>query len=64
MGHVDVANRRSFALIGHTGDGKTSLGEAMLHTAGATMTLGSVTEGTSVLDHGPEEKERHTTITT
>ena len=62
MGHVDVANRRSFALVGHAGDGKTSLGEALLHTAGATSTLGSVTDGTSVLDHGPEEKERHHTL--
>ncbi|MDH3684784.1 MAG: elongation factor G [Myxococcales bacterium] len=62
MGHVDVANRRSFALIGHAGDGKTTLGEALLHTAGATAELGSVTDGTSVLDHGPEEKERHHTL--
>lgn len=62
MGHVDVANRRSFALVGHAGDGKTSLGEALLHITGATGTLGSVTDGTSVLDHSPEEKERHHTL--
>jgi elongation factor G len=62
MGHVDVANRRSFALIGHAGDGKTSLGEALLHAAGATSELGSVHDGTSVLDSGPEEKERKHTL--
>ncbi|MFP8877682.1 MAG: elongation factor G, partial [Myxococcota bacterium] len=35
----------------------------LLHAAGATDTLGSVTEGSSVLNHLPEEQERHTTIT-
>ena len=52
----------NFALVGHSGDGKTSLGEALLHTAGATHALGSVTEGTSSLNFLPEEKERHTSI--
>jgi elongation factor G len=59
---VNVSNTRNFALVGHAGDGKTSLGEAILHAAGATHSLGSVTEGTSVLNHLPEEQERHTTI--
>ena len=25
MGNIDVADRRNFALVGHSGDGKTSL---------------------------------------
>ena len=63
MKDVKVSDTRNFALVGHSGDGKTSLGEALLHVAGATHSLGSVTEGTSVLNHLPEEQERHTTIT-
>ena len=63
MKNVKVEDTRNFAIVGHAGDGKTSLGEALLHGAGATQTLGSVTEGSSVLNHLPEEQERHTTIT-
>ena len=63
MKDVKTDNTHNFALVGHSGDGKTSLGEAILHGAGATSTLGSVTEGSSVLNHLPEEQERHTTIT-
>ena len=62
MNNVKVGDTYNFALVGHSGDGKTSLGEALLHTAGATHELGSVTEGTSSLNFLPEEKERHTTI--
>lgn len=62
MQNVEVARTRSFALIGHAADGKTSLGEALLHAAGAVPTLGSVDAKTSHLDHTPEEKERHHTL--
>jgi elongation factor G len=62
MKNVKVSDTHNFALIGHSGDGKTSLGEAILHVAGATHSPGSVTEGTSVLNYLPEEKERHTSI--
>ncbi len=62
MQNVDAAHTRNFALIGHAGDGKTSLGEALLHGAGATKALGSVDGGTSHLDVAPEEKERHHTL--
>ena len=63
MKNVKVSDTRNFALVGHAGDGKTSLGEAILHKTGAGPTLGSVTDGSSVLNFLPEEKERHTTIT-
>jgi elongation factor G len=63
MAREDVATRRSFALVGHAGDGKTSLAEGLLHAAGATAALGSVADGSSVLDHWPEEKERKHTLT-
>jgi elongation factor G len=64
MQNVDAAHTRNFALIGHAGDGKTSLGEALLHATGAVKELGSVDGGTSHLDVGPEEKERHHTLGT
>jgi len=58
MKDVPVADTRNFALVGHSADGKTSLGEALLFKAGATPALGSVTAGSSVLTTLPEEKER------
>ena len=62
MKDTKPTDTHSFALVGHAGDGKTSVGEALLHAAKATSSLGSVTEGTSVLNHLPEEQEKHTTI--
>ena len=58
MTAIATENIRNVALIGHTGSGKTSLAEAMLHKAGATTRLGSVNDGTSVLDFTDEEKEK------
>ncbi|MCP3986871.1 MAG: elongation factor G [bacterium] len=63
MQNTSVANTRSFALIGHAADGKTSLAESLLHLAGATKSLGSPADGTSVLDTTPEELERKHTLT-
>jgi elongation factor G len=62
MQKTDAAHTRNFALIGHAGDGKTTLGEALLHSTGAVKELGSVDGGTSHLDSTPEEKERHHTL--
>ncbi len=65
MKDVSVAGTRNFALIGHSADGKTSLGEAILFQAGAIPSLGDVTAGASVLTTLPEEKERQgSTIST
>ena len=47
----------SIAVVGHSGGGKTSLGEAMLFGAGAISKLGGVDGGNSVLDWEAEEKE-------
>ncbi len=63
MHNVQVGQTRSFALIGHAGDGKTSLGESLLHVAGATPELGSVEDGSSVLNSLPEENDGHHTHT-
>ncbi len=62
MKNVKVNDTHNFALIGHAGDGKTSLGEAILHRAGATTSLGSVSDGSAHLMTLPEEKERQSTL--
>ncbi len=65
MKDVPVSATRNFALIGHSADGKTSLGEAILCQAGAIPSLGNGPAGTSVLTTLPEEKERQgSTIST
>lgn len=57
-----VEDTRTTALVAHSGAGKTSLIEALLYKTGATNRLGSVSDGTSVCDINPEEKERKVTI--
>jgi elongation factor G len=49
---------RNVALVGHSGAGKTSLAEALLHRAGAISRLGRVEDGTTACDHDPEEQKR------
>jgi elongation factor G len=50
------------ALVGHSAAGKTTLGEAMLLAAGLTTRLGSVDEGTSILDWDEESRERRHSV--
>lgn len=49
---------RAIALVGPAGAGKTSLGEALLHAAGAVPRLGAVDAGSSVGDASPEARAR------
>jgi len=56
-GHI-----RNVALVAHHGVGKTSIAEAMLFQAKATNRIGKVADGTTMLDHSPEEIARQITI--
>jgi elongation factor G len=49
---------RNVALVGHSGAGKTSLAEALLHRAGAISRMGRVEDGTTACDFDPEEHKR------
>jgi len=60
MQNVPIEKTRNFALIGHAGDGKTSLGGALLHRAGAVSEPGKVDDGSSPLNYLPEERDGHT----
>ncbi|WP_340317380.1 elongation factor G [Rhizorhabdus argentea] len=53
-----VHGTRAIAIVGPAGTGKTSLAEAMLFAAGATVRLGAVDAGSSVGDASPEARAR------
>ena len=49
---------RNFAIVGHASSGKTMLSEAMLASAGVIGRMGHITDGTTVSDYHPSEKQR------
>jgi elongation factor G len=50
--------KRCICVAGHANSGKTTLGEAILYKVNFTNRLGSVENGTSILDYMKYEKER------
>jgi elongation factor G len=60
----EVRRSINFALIGHGGDGKTTLADSLLWSAGVTSRLGRVDDGTSFMNWLPEEKVRRASIST
>ncbi len=58
MKSVDTEFIRTIAIIGHGGDGKTSITEAALFLSGVNTRLGRVDDGTSLMDFEPEEIKR------
>jgi elongation factor G len=57
-----VEQIRNLVLLGHGGCGKTMLAEAMLFEAKAIDRFGKVDDGTSTMDHDPEEIKRKISI--
>jgi len=55
-------NIRNICLLGHGGDGKTSLAESILYFTKGTDRLGKVSDGTTVSDYDPEEIRRQISI--
>ena len=57
-----TTNIRNIGLVGHGGQGKTILAEAMLYMVGATDRMGKVENGNTVMDFDPEETKRGLSI--
>ena len=55
-------NIRNIAIVGHSGEGKTTLCEAMLFNGGAIDRQGKVTDGTTVSDFDDLEKAKKMSI--
>ncbi len=58
MKRYEPKDIRSIAIVGHSGCGKTSLGEAFFYITGVNTRLGAVDDQTSMLDFEPEEHKR------
>jgi len=61
---IETKNIRNVCLLGHGGNGKTSLAEAMLYLAKETDRLGKTDDGNTVCDFDAEEIKRKFSLST
>src|SRR4030066_2139382 len=62
MKRVETSHIRNIGTVGHGGEGKTSLVEAILFDTGENPRLGRVDDGSSLMDFEPEEVNRKISI--
>ncbi len=62
--NVQGENIRNIAVVGHSGEGKTTLCEAMLFNGGAIDRMGKVADGTTVSDFDDLEKAKKMSVYT
>ncbi len=62
MGKLNSENIRNIAIIGHSGEGKTSLAEAILFNGKSIDRLGKTADKNTVMDHDEQEMARGISI--
>lgn len=62
--NITAKEIRNIAVIGHSGEGKTTLCEAMLYNGGAIDRMGKVMDGTTVMDFDELEKAKKLSVST
>lgn len=63
MADTRLENLRNIGIIAHIDAGKTTTTERILYFTGKLYKIGTVDEGTAVMDWMPQEQERGITIT-
>lgn len=53
---------RNAGFFGHSASGKTTLAEAILYAQGLIDRMGRIEDGSTVLDHDPDEVKRHFSV--
>jgi elongation factor G len=59
---ISAKDIRNIAVIGHSGEGKTTLCEAMLFNGGAVDRMGKIADGNTVMDFDEQEIQRKMSV--